>query len=306
MNTAVLILAYKRVDTLSQVWNVLQQVKPPRVYVHVDGPKNSQEAPLCQAVQRFVQENFTWKGELHTYFQPQNQGCRAGVVAGISWFFAQEEQGIILEDDTLPSPDFFPFCETLLARYKEDKDILTVSGSNFLPKNWFYTGDYYFIRMVLIWGWATWRDRWAWYDPKIPAWSRLRETPWLSQLFPSQKRLQKVHFQTYESLSHLDAWGPQINFLSYLLGKKNICPRENLVRNIGTGHQASTHTKKLSPAAYLPLSNLKPPYQEPIFRGVDLKAEQYIQKYFTHRDLWRRALWKFLLLINAPRLYFRL
>ncbi|MGQ9864212.1 MAG: hypothetical protein ACUVRD_07025 [Bacteroidia bacterium] len=306
MNTPVLILAYKRVDTLSQVWKILQQVKPPRVYVHVDGPKHAQEAPMCQAVQNFVQENFTWPGKLYTYFQSTNQGCQAGVVAGISWFFAQEEEGIILEDDTLPSIDFFSFCETLLARYKHDKEILTISGSNFLPQNWFYTGDYYFMRTVLIWGWATWQDRWAWYDPKIPVWETLRETPWLSQLFPFQKRLQKAYFQTYESLTHLDAWGPQMTFWAYLLGKKNIFPRRNLVRNIGTGHQASTHTKKVSPATYLPLGNLKPPYQEPIFKGIDLKAELYTHQYFIYRSIWRRALWRFLLLVNAPQWYFRI
>ena len=34
----------------------------------------------------------------------------------IKWFFKNEKEGIILEDDTLPSKSFFIFCEKLLLK----------------------------------------------------------------------------------------------------------------------------------------------------------------------------------------------
>lgn len=48
--------------------------------------------------------------------------------SGISWVFEQVEAAILLEDDCVPAPTFFPFCTELLERYRMDARIGMIAG----------------------------------------------------------------------------------------------------------------------------------------------------------------------------------
>ncbi len=52
---------------------------------------------------------------------------------GLDWVFSQVKQAIILEDDCLPESSFFPFCETLLGRYAQDREVAMI-GANAVPR----------------------------------------------------------------------------------------------------------------------------------------------------------------------------
>ena len=122
LNTAVLFLVFNRLDTTKQVFEAIQQAKPPRLYVAADGARELKEgeAEIVKAVREFVIQNIDWECEVKTLFREQNHGCKMAVSGAIDWFFANEEKGIILEDDCLPSQSFFWFCEELLYKYKDD------------------------------------------------------------------------------------------------------------------------------------------------------------------------------------------
>jgi hypothetical protein len=62
---------------------------------------------------------------------PVNLGCRKRIQTGLSWSFDLVEQAIILEDDCIPSSSFFPFCEELLQKYRDDKRVGLIGGANF-------------------------------------------------------------------------------------------------------------------------------------------------------------------------------
>ena len=127
--TPVLFLIFNRPDTTKQVFSAIQKARPPRLYVAADGPRseNPSEATSCELV-RSIALNVDWECEVKTLFRDQNLGCRLAVSQAICWFFANEPEGIILEDDCLPSQSFFWFCHELLEEFRYDKQVVAICG----------------------------------------------------------------------------------------------------------------------------------------------------------------------------------
>ena len=130
LNTAVLFLVFNRLDTTKQVFHEISQAKPPRLYIAADAARanNINEVKKVHEVRNYIMQNINWECEIKTLFRDQNLGCKYAVTNAISWFFENEEQGIVLEDDCLPSQSFFWYCEELLTKYKDDKSVYLVSG----------------------------------------------------------------------------------------------------------------------------------------------------------------------------------
>ena len=174
LNTAA-ILIFNRLDTTRCFMH--QSSKTSTLYIAADAARLNikNEAKKVQDVREYVMQNINWKCEVKTLFRYQNLGCKYAVSNAISWFFDNEEQGIILEDDCLPSQSFFWYCEELLIKYRNDQSVYLISGethdSEFLgPKE-----DYGFCKYPLLWGWASWRRAWKNYDPEIRDWPKKRE-----------------------------------------------------------------------------------------------------------------------------------
>lgn len=250
----VLLLAYNRIDTLQQVWEALRQVRPTQLFISVDGPKPSvEDQARVSAVQRFVQSEIDWPCEAYFHFFPENQGCKRGVAGGISWFFSQVAEGIILEDDTLPHKTFFTYAAELLDRYRQDRQVGCISGAQ-LVAGWEGARAYEFIRFPLIWGWATWRRVWELYDVKMQEWPQWRDVL-LKKHFSGAPRfmqlLQKAFDAVYEG--RVDTWDYQLSFTFLRHGLLCAVPAQNLVLNLGHGHPLAVHTRKKSILGRLPL-----------------------------------------------------
>ena len=114
MRSAVLFLVFNRPVTTQQVFEAIAAARPPRLYVAADGPRAGRpgETELCAEVRR-IATAVDWPCEVRTLFREENLGCRRAVSGGINWFFEQEEEGIIIEDDVLPVPSFFDYCDEL-------------------------------------------------------------------------------------------------------------------------------------------------------------------------------------------------
>jgi len=163
LQTAVLFLVFNRPDTTTQVFEAIRQAKPQRLYVAADGPRDGREGEFeLVAKVREIATEIDWACEIKTLFREKNLGCKYAVSEAISWFFEQEEQGIILEDDCLPHQSFFFYCEKQLEMYKHNQDVWMINGFN--PRHPGLDDDRYFLsRNPAVWGWATWRDRWSKY-----------------------------------------------------------------------------------------------------------------------------------------------
>jgi hypothetical protein len=246
LKTPVLFLIFNRLDTTRQVFEAIRQAKPPRLYIAADGPRDDklEEDQKVQAIREYVVNNINWDCEVKTLFREKNLGCRYAVSGGITWFFENEEMGIVLEDDCLPSLSFFWFCEELLERYRQDTRVMVISGDYFHGKAHEPVHSYFFSRYNHCWGWASWRRAWQFYDRDMGQWPRLRKTDWLIRVGDSHRDFREYWKKIFDAAhaGKADTWDYQWTFSCWVQNGLTVLPLRNLVKNIGFG-QDSTHTK---------------------------------------------------------------
>ncbi|MBU3563623.1 hypothetical protein [Polynucleobacter sp. Tro8-14-1] len=232
MKSPVLFLIFNRPDTTLKVFEAIRRAKPPRLYIVADGPRENIPGEIGKCIEaRKIVGDIDWECKVKTLFRDENLGCKYGVSKGINWFFENEEEGIILEDDCLPQKDFFIFCDLMLEKYRDNFSVGTITGINLFGQN-VGSNCYYFSRYQSIWGWASWRSRWEGYEVDIE----------------NRKKIEKIdinceypnHFRRHIDfcLDLVDAglnntWDYQ---LQYLIIKNNylcIRPYANLISNIG-------------------------------------------------------------------------
>jgi len=243
MEPPVAFFVFNRPDTTQRVFEAIARAKPRRLLVVADGPRldRAGEADAC-ARARAVLEAVDWDCEVRTNYSDVNLGCRRRVSSGLDWIFSVAEQAVILEDDCVPHPDFFPFCAALLDRYRDDDRIMAISGSNFHKGRRWGDGSYYFSRYVDVWGWATWRRAWQYYDVNLRVLPAFLEQWAMGRLSsePEIRHWLDVLRATYDGL--IDTWDYQWLFAVWLQRGLVAVPNVNLVSNIGFGPRA-THTK---------------------------------------------------------------
>ncbi len=275
MKEAVLFLVFNRPQTTAQVFEVIRRVQPPRLYVASDGPRADQwcEVDLVKEVRK-IATRVDWPCELRTLFRDKNLGCKKAVSSAINWFFEQEQQGIILEDDCLPHPDFFQFCEILLDYYADNERIFAITGNNFQNGQKRGNASYYFSKYPHIWGWATWQRAWQHYQRDIsfwPEWSQSED--WLRKTLNRAERRywRKIFDRVYQD--KIDTWDYQWIASVWYAGGLTAVPNVNLVSNIGFGKEA-THTRRISPLANLatePIGEIT----HPSVVKQDIEADHY-------------------------------
>ncbi len=243
LSTPVLFIIFNRLDTTQRVFEAIRQVLPSRLYIAADGPRNDKlgENLKVQAVRDYVLSHIDWQCEVKTLFWDKNRGCKVAVSSAIDWFFLNEEEGIILEDDCFPDKSFFPFCAELLEKYRQDDRVMMISGDNF-QSGVSRSRSYYFSRYCHIWGWASWRRAWKHYDVTIPFWPQICKDGFLNTLDRRERLYWKWCFGQVFS-GRLDTWDYQWVLACWIKKGLAAVPAVNLVLNIGIG-QDSTHTKE--------------------------------------------------------------
>jgi hypothetical protein len=255
METPILLIVFNRLDTTQQVFERIRAAKPKKLYVASDAPRKDKpgEEALCASVRNFIENSIDWDCSLFTLYQPTNLGCGKGPAAAITWLFENEEQGIILEDDCVPTLSFFDFCEDMLARYKEDEKTMLISGLSFLPASGHTNSDYYFKTLGPIWGWATWRRAWRKFDFHISE----KDIP-LYSVF-ADKTMREFFIGTLKAQLNgtVDAWDVQWATTILRNGGQSIVPVMNQITNVGVN---GTHSEEASPVHNMPGIEIKAPF----------------------------------------------
>jgi hypothetical protein len=288
MNTPLLLIAWRRPHTLRQVINAIRPVAPTRIFVACDGPNLERhgEAEKVSATRQVIKQEIDWPCQIERLYSDVNQGCRLGVSHAISWFFEQVEEGIILEDDCVPHPDFFPYCAALLKRYRDDMRVWCISGNNFQNGQWRGDGSYYFSRYTHIWGWASWRRCWQHYDANLNSWPVLRDSGLLETVFedPLERTYWSRIWQRLMDEAQPDTWDYQWVFTCMANGGLTTLPNRNLVSNVGFG-KGATHFSNTK-AKSIPSKGIDR-LQHPSFLLPDAVADRFT---FDHvfGGKWRR------------------
>lgn len=240
IETPILFLIFNRPEETKLVFEQIRKAKPKYLFVAADGPRieKEDERELCNQT-RAILEGVDWNCELKTLYRDENLGCGLAVYGAINWFFEHVESGIILEDDCLPQFGFFQYCSTLLSKYADTEQVKMISGCNYLLGLYSIRASYYFSRIPIIWGWATWKRAWSqmnynmynYYDKVLS--------------FHKSANAFKHHWEPlYNNPDTLDTWDFQWFFSIYEQDGIVIHPKYNLIRNIGFDFQKATHTVK--------------------------------------------------------------
>lgn len=293
MNSAVLLIVFNRPDPTRKVFEAVREAKPPRLYIAADGPRphRADDEENCRTV-REILATVDWECGVFTLFRERNLGCRAAVSGAINWFFEQEPEGIILEDDCLPLHSFFPYCDELLERFRHDERIAQICGSAFVPgPN--PADSYYFSKYADIWGWASWRRAWQKSDMTMSQWPQWRDSGALARLPGSTPALVDYWTKTFD-LTHagaVDTWDYQWMFNCWQQGLVSIFPRETMINNIGWGADA-THTINGLPSYARPAVEMEFPLVHSANVPPDPDTERNIARtrYFLNRRSEFKAL----------------
>ena len=279
LKTPVLFLIFNRPDTTQQVFNEIRKAQPAQLFVAADGPRKDRPADkeLCKKTRDIIQQ-VNWDCEVFTRFQDENLGCKRAVSSAIDWFFSNVEEGIILEDDCIPDQSFFPFCQELLEKYRDDERIMMVSGDNFQFGQKRTEYSYYFSRYFHIWGWATWRRAWKLYDREMMAWPEIRENGYLNNIL-SEKRLVRYWEAIFNSVYNVstNTWDYQWVFSCWIQRGLSIIPNINMVSNIGFD-QRSTHTKGKDIRANMQTESMAFPILHPKYIIRNANADRFTEK----------------------------
>lgn len=266
MRTAVAFFIFKRPAETERVFKEIARARPSKLLIVADGAHadRDDEVEACRAARAVVLERVDWPCEVQTNFAETNLGCKTRISSGLDWVFSQVEEAVILEDDCLPHPSFFPFCDEMLERYRTDERVMAISGDNFQRGRRRTPSSYYFSRYVHVWGWATWRRAWRHFDPEIERWATLRETSWLRDTIGDESavRYWRAIFDRVAAGSD-SIWDCQWLFACWAHNGLSVAPEINLVSNIGFGANA-THTRSADEnVANLPTGEMQFPLRHP-------------------------------------------
>lgn len=298
LDCPVLFLVFNRPDTTSVVFEAIRQAQPRRLYVAADGPRSGRpgEAQQCDEA-RAIATAVDWDCEVRTLFRDENLGCRRAVSGALDWFFSEEEYGIILEDDCLPSTSWFPFAQEMLDRFKNNERIMCIAANHFYEGQHHLEYSYFFSAYAHCWGWASWRRAWALYDRDMAAWPSLKTKKKFPETIANGSRLVRRYwrriFDTAYEDKRVDSWAYRWLFSCWKHDGLTILPAHNLVSNLGFG-EMSTHTSAVnSVIAAAGNGELDFPLKHPPTVVRDVLSDDWESKY-VYEIVWPRFAREFL------------
>jgi hypothetical protein len=238
LKAAVLFMVFNRPDLTKRVFEEIKKARPSRLYLASDGPRKEIDGENNKVKEvRNIFNLIDWPCKVKKLFRKNNLGCKHGPIHAINWFFKHEKEGIILEDDCLPSQSFFIFCERLLKKYR-NSDISMISGYTILKQDSKFS--YQYSRLMNVWGWASWRRSWKYYNPNLDVKDIETNSHIFSKFLTYSSSLKKM-FKSFVLKNH-DIWDMPWIFTCMKNYSFSIMPTKSLIKNIGFDNRA-THTK---------------------------------------------------------------
>jgi len=236
----VLYCCYNRINYVKMTLPKLKSLKIKKLYISIDGPKDKRDKLKCKKIVSYV-KSLSFDFPVRYKIRKKNLGCKYGMASAIDWFFENEEQGLIIEDDIICSEDFVKFCDLMLKKYKKNKNIMMVGGTNY-NKFKDFSSKFFFSKHFLVWGWATWKSAWKNYDVEMLKWNnekirkKIKKKHSHDEYLFLENRFNELHN------NYKDTWDIQWYFTCILNNGYSIIPETNLITNIGI---KGTHSDEL-------------------------------------------------------------
>lgn len=256
LHTPIAFIIFNRPALTRRSFAEIRRARPPALYVIADGPRTDRSGEAEQvAAARAIIDEVDWPCAVHRLFADENMGCGKRIASGLDWVFSQVPEAIVLEDDCIPAPSFFPYCDALLERYRDDTRVVHIGGNNFQAGHTRTPYSYFFSKYNHISGWATWRRAWRHFDWALSSWPQVRAEGWLEHICddPLECRHWTGIFDWYHR-ARPNVWGYAWTYACFLHGLSSY-PSVPLVSHVGAGPDAANHRAAL-PHDNLPTQDL--------------------------------------------------
>ena len=288
-NIPILFLTYNRPQHTKKSLKSILKIKPKKIYISNDGPKNNDLDKKKVKKVRECLNNISKKIKVRKKINNFNIGCKKANSTAIDWFFSHEREGIILEDDCIASQNFFFFCQMMLKKNKNNKNIFCASGSNFQNKK-ITNHSYYFSKYNHCWGWATWRNKWKKNDVKIKFWPKLSKTyDWNNfHKTKTEKKYWDIIFNKVYN-NRIDSWAYPWMLSVWKNKGITIIPQINLVDNIGQGIDGThSYFSKYKKKKKREMNLKKLSHPKKIKINVDADQFVFTDHFKGHLHIWPR------------------
>ncbi len=276
----VLLIAFNRFEYTQKVISVLQNYQPTKLYLAMDGPKSLEDELIQDRISDYTLDNFPSPKVIFIRGE-SNLGTGNFIPQAITKFFKDEEFGVILEDDCIPTLTFFEYCRQLNMQRENFPQIMAVCGSNLTSKG--KNGDAFTLGPFFVpWGWATWRDKWSRFERKQEVLSQIENE--LGHIWYRSDKLRKLMGSYIKSSTSQESKVWTGHWLCSIIKADGVIatPDTNLVTNIGfqnSGENASNKLQGIFTRSSFELKN-------PIFHRANSNNQLILEnKYFEVLNL---------------------
>ena len=238
----ILLIGFNRPEFIAAQIEAIRPAKPVRLYLAANAPRPDKpnEAKACQKVRECV-NLVDWECEIKTLFRDKHLSCKYSISSAITWFFENEESGIVLEDDCRPTLDFLRFASEMLERYKDDERIGAINGFNYFNLQTNASTSYHFSSHMDVWGWASWRRIWKEYDIELrQLGGHIDEVISNSMMTNYCKNMFKAWSKALQN--GMSTWDVQFSILFLAKRWLSVVPKTRLVANVGIADDRASHT----------------------------------------------------------------
>jgi glycosyltransferase involved in cell wall biosynthesis len=130
--------------------------------IYSDAPRNDQACLKVQEVRDYLKRVDGFK-TVKVIERKENRGLAKSIITGVTEVVNHYGKIIVLEDDIVTSPAFLSFMNQALDFFQSEHKVWHISGWNY-PINSEGLEDIFFWRVMNCWGWATWADRWQYFE----------------------------------------------------------------------------------------------------------------------------------------------
>ncbi|WP_440885588.1 hypothetical protein [Vibrio campbellii] len=268
----VLIVFFNRRNELFELIDCLRFIRPKYLYLSCDGGRDNNEIEQVSKIRKEAIQAINWDCEVFTNFNKHNLGCKFAVSSAVQWFFSQVKEGIILEDDCIPTPSFFEYVSHYLDTYREDKRVATIGGRRECSHH--ASDDLTFSSKFFCWGWASWSDRITSIDVEFGYQKKLPLSVTKDLNFWELRHVKGIHNLMLDKVVNSWAYSYDLHFRAQR--QLHIVPPKNFISNIGIGQGThDTNVRKDKVAANF----------EPFFAGTKsevIKSNAYMEAYFKN------------------------
>lgn len=293
----VVLIVFNRPEETSILLKVLREVAPKKLYVISDGPRQGrqEDVRLVEKVRNLIDKEVDWDCDLNKIYANSNLSGPVRVPSGFDIVFSNEEQAIILEDDCIPSVDFFKFCDDLLEKYAKEERIGTICGFN-LEFNFFgqiienrHNTSYFFSRYPASWGWATWGRVWRNFDHDLKDYPLLLRRGFFNSI-SKDRYVRKFWINKFGKFykKEKNNWDYKLTYSLLKNGQFSVIPNINLVQNIGT--EGGTNYTKKDYVSKKKSNAISFPLKEPATIEPDDQYDNRVSEHFFNSSLFSKVM----------------